>query len=186
MEIVEKKTKSLALKTRTAVEESSDESSDECSESENLNLLTIRFQKFINMKGKLKNQQGKRVKGKYDSSATKFVCFGCGKQRHVKVDCPSIANKDKAPEKKNNKVGKTRRAYIAWEDNATSSTCSSHEEIEANLCLMAGKSSEVSSLESSASFNSANYSTLLHAFQETRQEANKLAISNNRLKGINN
>jgi len=40
MEIVEKKTKSLALKTRTVVQESTDESSRDCSESENLNLLT--------------------------------------------------------------------------------------------------------------------------------------------------
>jgi len=47
---------------------------------------------------------------------------------------------------------------------------------------MVGKSSEVSSMESNASFNNTNYSTLLHAFQETREEANKLALSNNRLK----
>ena len=84
--------------------------------------------------------------------------------------------KDKAPEKKNNKSGKTRRAYIAWEDNATSSSCSSEEEIEANLCLMAGRDSEVSSTESSDSFNSTNYNTFLHAFQETHEEANKLAL----------
>jgi len=94
--------------------------------------------------------------------------------------------KDKAPEKKNNKSGKTRRAYIAWEDNATSSSCSSEEEIEVNLCMMAGRDSEVSSTESSASFNSTNYNTLLHAFQETYEEANKLALSNSRLKGMNN
>jgi len=138
------------------------------------------------MKGKLKNQQGKRVKGKSDPGSTKFVCFGCGKQRHMKVDSPSIANKDKAPEKKKNKAGKTRRAYIAWEDNATSSSSSSHEEIEANLCLMDGKSSKVSSMESNASFNSTNYNTLLHAFQENREEDNRLGLSNNRLKGMNN
>jgi len=46
--------------------------------------------------------------------------------------------------------------------------------------------SEVSSENSSASFNSTNYSSLLHAFHETHEEANKLALSNNRLKGLNN
>ena len=75
MEIVEKKTKILAIKTRTAVQESTDESSEDCSESENLNLLTRKFQKFIKMKNRLKNQQGKRGKNKYDSGSTKFVCF---------------------------------------------------------------------------------------------------------------
>ena len=138
------------------------------------------------MKNRLKNQQGKRGKNKIDSGSTKLVCFGCGKQGHMKAECPSIATKDKAPEKKNNKSGKTRRAYIAWEDNATSSSCSSEDEIEANTCMMAGRDSNVSSTESSASFNITNYNTLLHAFQETHEEANKLAQSNKRLKGMNN
>ena len=79
METVEKKTKSLALKTRTAIQESTNESSGDYSESENLNLLTRKFQKFIKMKNKLKNQQGKRGKNKSDSGSTKFVCFGYGK-----------------------------------------------------------------------------------------------------------
>jgi len=82
----------------------------------------------------------------------------------MKAECPSIATKEKATEKKNNKSGKTRRAYIAWEDNATSSSCSSEDEIEANTCMMAGRDSDVSSTESSASFSSTNYNTLLHAF----------------------
>ena len=54
-----------------------------------------------------------------------------------------------------------------------------------DTCMMDGKDSDVSSTESSASFNSANYSTLLHAFQETHEEASRLALSNNRLKGMN-
>jgi len=185
METVEKKTRSLALKTRTVVQESTYESSGDCSEFEDINLLTRKFHKFIKMKNRLKNQQGKRGKNKTDSGSTKLVCFGCGKQGHMKAECPSIATKDKAPEKKSNKFGKTRRAYIAWEDNATSSSCSSEDEIEANTCMMAGRDSDVNSTESSASFNSTNYNTLLHAFQETHEEANKLAQSNRRLKGMN-
>jgi len=51
---------------------------------------------------------------------------------------------------------------------------------------MAGKNSDVSSENSSNSFNSANYSSLLQAFHETHEEANRLALSNNRLKGLNN
>jgi len=54
------------------------------------------------------------------------------------------------------------------------------------MCMMAGRDSDESSTESSASFNSTNYNTLLHAFQETHEEANKLAQSNKRLKGMNN
>jgi len=79
METVEKKTKSLALKTRTVVQESTDESSGDCNESEDINQLTRKFQKFIKMKNRLKNQQGKRGKNKTNSGSTKPVCFGCGK-----------------------------------------------------------------------------------------------------------
>ena len=55
IETVEKKSRSLALKTKAADIESSEESSDECSDTENLNLLTRRFKKFIKMKAKMKN-----------------------------------------------------------------------------------------------------------------------------------
>jgi len=133
----------------------------------------------------LRNQQGKRGKSKSDFGSNKSVCFACGKQGHIKTDCPSITIKDKAPKMKNNKFGKTRRAYIVWEDNATSSSSSPQEEIVVNPCLMAGKNSEVSSMESTASFNNTNYRTLLHAFQETHEEASKIVVSNNRLKGMN-
>jgi len=79
METVEKKSRSLALKTKAADIESSKKSSDECSDTENLNLLTRRFQKFINLKGKMKNQQSKRHNKKLDSNSTKYTYFGCGK-----------------------------------------------------------------------------------------------------------
>ena len=44
-------------------------------------------------------------------------------------------------------------------------------------------SSEVSSC---ASLNEKNYSELIEAFQETHDEANRLVLSNNRLKDFNN
>jgi len=84
MDAVEKKSRSLALKTKDANVESSGESSDECSDTENLNLLARRFHKFIKMKGKMKNQQSKRYNKKFDNGCTKFTCFGCGKQGHMK------------------------------------------------------------------------------------------------------
>jgi len=43
----------------------------------------------------------------------------------VKTDCPNLANKEKNIDKKNYKAGKGRKAYIAWEDNtSSSSSCS--------------------------------------------------------------
>ena len=50
METMEKKNRSLALKTKATDVESSEESSEECSDTGNLNLLTRRLQKFIEIK----------------------------------------------------------------------------------------------------------------------------------------
>jgi len=55
-----------------------------------------------------------------------------------------------------------------------------------NLCFMAKKEDDSSSVSSSNSSNDENYSQLLQAFQETHEEVNRLALLNNRLKGMNN
>jgi len=47
-------------------------------------------------------------------------------------------------------------------------------------------SSSSKSVSSCASLNAENYSQLLQAFKETHEESNRLALSNNRLKGLNN
>jgi len=45
---------------------------------------------------------------------------------------------------------------------------------------------KLSSVGSNISINFENYSQLLDAFKETHEKANRLALSNNRLKGLNN
>ena len=47
-------------------------------------------------------------------------------------------------------------------------------------------SSKESSVSSYTSLNVENYSQLLQAFKETHEEANRLALLNNRFKGMNN
>ena len=51
---------------------------------------------------------------------------------------------------------------------------------------MAKKEDDSISVSSSNSSNTENYSQLLEAFQETQEEANRLVLTNNRLKGLNN
>jgi len=125
MESAEKKIRSFALKSKAAEIETSEDSSEEDSDTENLSLLKKKFQKFIKLKSRAKNQQSKRYTRKPNSSSNKLTCYGCGKQGHMKADCPNLANKEKNIEKKNYKAGKGRKAYIAWEDNESSSSSSS-------------------------------------------------------------
>jgi len=55
MESAEKKTRSLALKSKAAEIETSEDSSEEDSDSEDNSLLTKQFQKFIKLKRRAKN-----------------------------------------------------------------------------------------------------------------------------------
>jgi len=106
---------------------------------------------------------------------------------HIKVDCPNNESKERGASKKFEKKGKAKRAYIAWQDNHVSSSSSlSNGDEEENLCLMAKGESETSSVSSNTLIKFENYSQLFYAFKETHEEANKLSLLNNRLKGKNN
>jgi len=60
----------------------------------------------------------------------------------MKAECPNKEGK----EKKSSKKGKSKKAYIAWDENEVSSpSFSSSEDEKSNLCLMA-KGSNVSDL----------------------------------------
>jgi len=78
METAEKKIRSFTLKSKFVVVETSEDSSEEESDTESLNLLTKKFQKFIRLKSRTKNQQDERYRRKSDSNLNKLTCFGCG------------------------------------------------------------------------------------------------------------
>jgi len=45
------------------------------------------------------------------------------------MECPNLVHKDKAAEKKKiSKGNKGKRAYIAWDENNSTTSCSSKEE----------------------------------------------------------
>ena len=96
MESAEKKTRSLALKSKAAEIETSEDNSEEDSDSKDLSLLAKKFQKFIKLKSRANNQQSKRYTRKPDSNSNKLTCYGCGKQGHVKADCPNWLTKRRA------------------------------------------------------------------------------------------
>jgi len=147
-------------------------------------LLPKKFSKFLK-----KNRNKESNKERYDNkktsdfNANNNTCYGCGEQGHIKAECP---NKEKKSSKKEKKT-KSKRAYIAWDENdVSSSNSSSSEDEEANLCLMVKEEDDASTVISCTSLNAENYSQLLQAFKETHEEANRLTLLNNWLKGLNN
>ena len=80
-----------------------------------------------------------------DFNPNNYTCFGCGEQGHMKAE---YANKE-GKEKKSSKKGKSKKAYIAWNENEVSSSSSSSSEDEkVNLCLMAEGENDSSSVSS--------------------------------------
>jgi len=152
---------------------------------EMLDILEVTHEGTIDVKNnKDKNHPSNKCNSKNvnEFNSTNYTCFGCGKQGHIKVECPSNVSKEKGGYKKYKKKGKARRAY----NDDSSSSSSSKDDEEANLCFMAKEKSESSSASPSSTINVENYSQLLEAFKETHEEANRLALLNNRLKCLNN
>ena len=116
------------------------------------------------------------------------TCYEFDKTEHIKPDCPVLKMKQKLEEKNEaEKHMKKTKAYIAWEDNDSSTSSESDEstEEENNLCLMArigSSKSNVSSFNSNDDEN--NYYELLNAFNELYKEATKLQKSNNKRRGV--
>jgi len=98
-----------------------------------------------------------------DFNSNNYTCFGCGEQGHIKADFSNKSKEKKSSHK--DKKGKTKRVYIAWDENEVSSSSSSSSEDEkANICLIAEEDDEScssSEVRSRASLNEQNYSELL-------------------------
>jgi len=165
----DKHLRSIALKA--AKHKSKQDSSDE-SEEENLSLLSKKFSRFLKRNhNKKANKERYGNKKTNDFNSNNYTYFGCGEQGHIKADCPNKESNEKKSSYKEKK-GKSRRAYIAWDENEVSS---SSEDEKANICLIAegdDESSSSSSVSSCASLSAKNYSKLLQDFQETHEEAN--------------
>ena len=84
-------------------------------------------------------------------------------------------HKEKTLYKKKFNKNKGKRAYIAWDENGSTTNSSSKEDEDINLCLMGKDQFEVSSVNSNIPMNHENYRALLQAFLETHDEANRLA-----------
>ena len=188
LESSEKKVKTIDLKASSKKSDDIEEEVVESSDTENLNLLVKRFGKYLKRKGNKGNQRRYISKQNDSNNTFKFSCYNCGKQGHIKIGCLNVnKEKEKVGDRKKEKKVKERRAYIAWKDNDDSTSTSSQEgSEEANLFLMAGYESSPSSQVSSLSSKDKNdYYQLLHDFEEFHNEANKIVVMNNWLKGLN-
>ena len=123
----DKHVRNIALKA--AKQKNKQDISDE-SEEENLSLLSKKFNKFLKRnRNKESNKERYGNKKTSDFNSNNYTFFGCGEQRHIKADCRNKEGKKKKSSNKEKK-GKSKRAYIAWDENEVSSSNSSSSEHE--------------------------------------------------------
>ncbi|KAK2403685.1 rust resistance kinase Lr10 [Trifolium repens] len=159
----DKKSKSIALK----VDSKENEEEDDPEEDENFMHLVKRLSEFFINNDNYSNLVKKKNffnKNEASTSTQNVTCYECGKQGHIKTDCPRLAKKSNF---KRRKGSKPKKAYIAWDDNEVSSSTDSESKEYANLALMAshhfdGENEEVSSKSSSCDndYQSAIYELL--------------------------
>jgi len=75
-----------------------------------------------------------------------------------------------------------KNSRSAWKDKNESSAESSSSEFKMEVCLMAREESGSNHVSTSSSNKCESYFQHLKAFQQTREEAKRLTLSNNRLK----
>ncbi|CAJ2638078.1 unnamed protein product [Trifolium pratense] len=150
-EVQEKKYKSLALKSKARDYDSNDkESQSENGEDDDVEIIVKKLKELLKRDKTKKFDQEKKCNGE-STSTQNITCYECGKQGHIKTDCPKRAKKSSS---KRRKESKPKRVYIAWDDNEVSSSFDSETEEYAKLALMASHHSddeceEVSSKSSS-------------------------------------
>ena len=150
-EQIDRRRKGLSLKahvTRSESESSMNVSESDEDEDSEIGLMVRKFKKFLKKKdGQQKKSQNFKPKtfNKPESSEKQIVCYECGKPGHIKSECFQLQNKNKfvKAKGKDQKFPKSKKAYIAWDENEVSSETS--EEEEANLCLMTHTDSETES-----------------------------------------
>ena len=107
-----KKVRNIVLKTSTKKNDEPEDEVAESSDSENLNLLSKRFGKYLKKKGSKGNL--KRYTSKRNESTSNFTCYNCGNQGHIKIESPNAnKEKEKSFDRKKEKKPKQRRSYIA-------------------------------------------------------------------------
>src|SRR3954468_8425244 len=139
---LEKKSKGIALK----VDSKESKMKDASDEDENFLLLVKRLGKFFGNKNNIDNTNyvkrkkfSKHKDKEASTSSQEVTCYECGRQGHIKPECPKLSKKDGF---KGKREFKNKKAYIAWEDNEVSSSSDSDSEESANLALMASHHSD--------------------------------------------
>ena len=109
-EETDKKKRSIALKASSSIQEENEE---------DFSLFVKKFQKFVK-KRRIERRQNFNNGRRSQENSQVLRCYKCNQFGHIKANCPSNEEWPEKSDKKRYDERRTKKAYIAWDDNDSS------------------------------------------------------------------
>ncbi|KHN25520.1 hypothetical protein glysoja_046275, partial [Glycine soja] len=106
-----KRKRSIALKASSSMQE--EEEKEEYDDEEDFSLFVKKFHKFVKNRRMERRHNFDNGKRSQEGSLT-LKCYKCNRPGHIKAHCPT---NESWPEKKSHEERRSKKAYIAWDDN---------------------------------------------------------------------
>ena len=92
---------------------------EESEDEEDFSLFVKKFQKFVK-KRRIKRRQNFNNGRRSQEDSQVLRCHKCNQLGHIKANCPSNEEWPEKSDKKRYEERRTKKAYIAWDDNDSS------------------------------------------------------------------
>ena len=116
-EETDKRKRSIALKASSSMQEEEEE--EESDDEEDFSLFVKKFHKFIKNRRMERRHNFDNGKRSQEGSPT-LKCYKCNRPDHIKAHCPTNESWPEKNEKKSHEERRSKKAYIAWDDNDSS------------------------------------------------------------------
>ena len=116
-EEINKKKRSIALKASSSMKKENEE--EELEHKEDFSLFVKKFQKLVKKRRIEKRQNFNNGRRSQEDSQI-LRCYKCNQLGHIKENCPSNEEWPEKSDKKRYEERRTKKAYIAWDDNDSS------------------------------------------------------------------
>ncbi|KAL5128436.1 hypothetical protein HKD37_14G040684 [Glycine soja] len=120
-----KRKRSIALKASSSMQEENED--EESEDEEDFSLFVKKFHKFVKNR-RIERRQNFNHGKRFQEGSPTLRCYKCNQLGHIKANCPSNEQWPEKNDKKSHEERRTKKAYIAWDDN-DSSEGSEKEEI---------------------------------------------------------
>jgi len=116
-EQTDKRKRSIAPKASSSMQEENED--EESGDEEDFSLFVKKFHKFVKNR-RIERRQNFNHGKRFQEGSLTLRCYKCNQLGHIKANCPSNEQWPEKSDKKSREERRTKKAYIAWDDNDSS------------------------------------------------------------------